>query len=184
MPASTDPVNEIILLGTLEETPSSGYDISQRMMEELGGIVQVSSGTIYYTLKKLEARGWIKGSVSKQGRRPERRVYSITAAGKRGFQKRLEEAADKSDQVYSPFDVALFFTPKMSPKTLVKAAEKRLKELEKVVKKLEDLEEKNPGRWPFHLYYLHEKSKEIAKINEKWSQRLKKKLKEKTFQEA
>ena len=72
----------------------------------------------------------------------------------------------------------------MSPKTLVKAAEKRLKDLEKVVEKLEDLEKKNPGRWPFHLYYLHEKSKEIAKINEKWSQRLKKKLKEKTFQEA
>ncbi len=184
MPATTDPVNEIILLGTLEATPSSGYDITQRIMEELGGIVQVSSGTIYYTLKKLESRGWIKGSVSKQGRRPERRVYNITPSGRRGLQKRLDEAAVQSDRFYSPFDVALFFTPKMSQKSLAKAVSKRHKDMEDYLARLEQLEKKNPGRWPFHLYYLHEKSKEIARFNLKWCDRLKKKLEEKKLQEA
>ncbi len=184
MPATTDPVNEIILMGTLEENPSSGYDITHRIMEEVGGIVQITSGTIYYTLKKLESRGWIKGEVSKQGRRPERRVYSITPAGRRGLQKRLEESALQSDRFYSPFDVALFFTPKMSHKSLVKAVQKRLKDIENYLARLEEIEEKNPGRWPFHLYYLHEKSKEIARFNRKWCLRLKKKLQEKTLQEA
>ena len=46
---------------------------------------------------------------------------------------------------------------------------------------LRRLEERFPVRWPFHLYYLREKAKEVADANERWWHRLKKKVQEKSL---
>ncbi len=180
MPARLDPANAVILMGFLDETPRSGYDLKQAIDDRLEDILEITSGTIYYTLKRLEARGWIRGSVSRQGRRPERRTYRITAEGRRAFVKLLEEAAFQRDRFTSGFDVALYFAPRLAPDTVLRALDKRLKELARYRQSLRKLEERFPVRWPFHLYYLREKAKEIADANERWWLRLRKKIQEKS----
>ena len=184
MPASIDPLNAIIVLAIVDEEPRTGYEVKQIVAERLDGIADISAGTVYYTLKKLESRSWIKGSVSRKGRRPERKTYKITAAGKRGFRKLLENAAMQEDRFYSPFDVAVFLTPYMSPDSLYRAVDQRLKWVEKSRTRIESIVTENPGRWPFYLYYLREKFKEILDTNERWCQRLKKKIQEKSLAEV
>jgi DNA-binding PadR family transcriptional regulator len=181
MPAKLDPINAIALLGFIEEEPRSGYELKQAIEDRLEHILEITPGTIYYTLKRLEQRGWVKGIVSKNGKRPERRVYRITPDGRKAFVQLLEEAAFEAERFLSSFDVALYFTPRLAPETVVKAVDKRMGDLARYRDALHRLEERFPVRWPFHLYYLREKSKEIADANERWWLRLRKKVQEKSL---
>ncbi len=181
MPGRIEPMRAITLLGFIEEAPRSGYDLKRAVDEKLEGVVEVTQGTVYYTLKRLEARGWVKGSTSRNGRRPERRTYRITEEGRRAFVHLLEEAALQTDRFTSPFDVALFFTPRLPAETVLRAVDKRLADLARHREGLRRIEERFPVRWPFHLYYLREKAKEIADTNEKWCLRLRKKVREKSL---
>lgn len=181
MPARLDPINAITLLGFIEEAPRSGYDLKRAVDNRLEGILDISSGTVYYTLKRLEARGWVKGSTSRVGNRPERRTYRITGEGRNAFLHLLEEAAFQEDRFVSPFDVALYFTPRLSPATVVRAVDKRIHDLAKYREGLQRLEQRFPVRWPFHLYYLREKAKELADMNERWWLKLRKKVQDKSL---
>ncbi len=178
MPATIDPVNAITLLGFIEEEPRSGYDLRRIIDERLEHILEISSGTIYYTLKRLEARGWVAGSVARKGKRPEQRVYRITPAGKRAFAQLLEQAMFQGQQFLSPFDIALYFTPRLPPATVARAVDKHLADLGRFRDSLRTLEERFPVRWPFHLYYLREKAKETAASSERWWLRLRRKIEE------
>jgi DNA-binding PadR family transcriptional regulator len=178
MPATIDPINAIILLGFIEEEPRSGYDLGRAIAERLEHILEISQGTIYYTLKRLEASGWVSGSLSRKGRRPQQRVYRITAAGKRAFAHLLEEAMFRTQQYITPFDIALYFTPRLPPETVTRAVDKQLADLGRFRNSLHTLEERFPVRWPFHLYYLREKAKEISSSSERWWLKLRRKVEE------
>ena len=178
MPATIDPVNAITLLGFIEEEPRSGYDLKRTIDERLEHILEMSSGTVYYTLKRMEARGWVKGSVSRNGKRPEQRVYRITPEGRKAFAELLEKAMFQAHQFVSPFDIALYFIPRLPPETVVRAVDKHLADLDRFRLSLHTLEERFPVRWPFHLYYLREKAKEIAGSSERWWIKLRKKVEE------
>src|SRR5579862_6039690 len=178
MPASIDPVNAITLLGFIEEEPRSGYDLKRTIDERLEHILEMSSGTIYYTLKRMESRGWVKGSVSRNGKRPEQRVYRVTPGGRKAFGELLEKAIFQGHQFVAPFDIALYFTPRLPSETVIRAVDKHLADLERFRGSLQTLEERFPVRWPFHLYYLREKAKEIAGSSERWWIKLRKKVEE------
>src|SRR5260221_1665639 len=126
MPASIDPVNAITLLGFIEQEPRSGYDLKRAIDERMEHILEMTSGTVYYTLKRLEARGWVKGSVSRKGKRPEQRVYRITPEGRKAFADFLEKTLFQGHSFVSPFDIALYFTPRLPPETVIRAVDKHL----------------------------------------------------------
>jgi DNA-binding PadR family transcriptional regulator len=178
MPARIDPVNSITLLGFIEDEPRSGYDLKREIDNRLEHLLEITSGTIYYTLKRLEARGWVKGCVSRKGKRPEQRVYRITAQGKKAFHQLLEEAMAQRQKFISAFDIALYFTPRLPPEAVSRAVDKHLDDLGRFRESLRTLEERFPVRWPFHLYYLREKAKETAASSERWWLKLRKKIEE------
>ncbi|HZE97019.1 MAG TPA: PadR family transcriptional regulator [Planctomycetota bacterium] len=178
MPATIDPVNAITLLGFIEEAPRSGYDLKRAIDERLEQLLEMTSGTVYYTLKRMEARGWVKGSVSRKGKRPEQRVYRITPGGSKAFAELLEQALSQGHRIVTPFDIALYFTPRLPPETVVRAVDKHLADLDRLRDSLHTLEQRFPVRWPFHLYYLREKAKEIAGSSERWWLKLRKKVEE------
>jgi DNA-binding PadR family transcriptional regulator len=179
MPARLDPTNALTLLGFVEEEPRSGYALKRAVDERLKDVIEITAGTVYYTLKRLEARGWVRGSVGRDGRRPERRTYRITPEGRKAFVHLLEEAAFRKESFVSGFDVALYFSPRLPPETVARAVDRRLEDLERFREGLRRIEERFPVRWPFHLYYLREKTKEIADTNERWWRRFRRKIESK-----
>ena len=70
------------VLGLLARGPRSGYDIKAAVDRTIRHFWAASYGQIYPELKRLEAVGWIAGEDAGNGGRP-RRVYEITAAGRR-----------------------------------------------------------------------------------------------------
>jgi DNA-binding PadR family transcriptional regulator len=174
-----DPINTTVLLGLLEEAPRHGYQLRQILDEQLAEFLQISTGSLYYALRKLELRGWVKSSLSRPGRRPERRVFRITPAGRAEFLRLLEATAFAHDALCCPFDVALYFIRHLPPQTVLRALDRKMQVLRSQIERLHGFESRYPGRWPFHLYYLREKAKESAAATERWCQRLRKKIVEK-----
>ena len=74
---------DLLLLKILALEPLHGWAISQRLKQVSGDELQVSDGSLYPALHKLELAGWITAEwkTSELGRRAK--FYSLTRAGRR-----------------------------------------------------------------------------------------------------
>lgn len=74
---------DLMILRTLELEPMHGYGIAQRLQQLTGGAFEVSPGSFFPALYKLERKGWIRGAWGTSGNGRRARYYSLTAAGRR-----------------------------------------------------------------------------------------------------
>ena len=75
---------DLLVLKTLETIgPMHGWGISRRIQQVSDNALQLTQGTIYPALLRLEQRGWIAAEwgISDQNRKA--RFYSITRAGRK-----------------------------------------------------------------------------------------------------
>jgi transcriptional regulator len=81
----------LLILKILALEPLHGWAVSQRLKQVSGDVLQVSDGSLYPALHKLEQEGWITAEwkTSELGRRAK--FYSLTRFGRRQMEK---EAAD------------------------------------------------------------------------------------------
>jgi PadR family transcriptional regulator PadR len=78
---------DLLILKILALEPLHGWALSQRLRQVSNDVLQVSDGSLYPALHKLEQHGWIRADwrASDKGRRAK--FYELTRAGTR----RLEE---------------------------------------------------------------------------------------------
>jgi PadR family transcriptional regulator PadR len=78
---------DLLLLKMLALEPLHGWAIAQRLRKISGDILQVSDGSLYPALHKLEQEGWIvaEWKTSELGRRAK--FYSLTRPGRRQLEK-------------------------------------------------------------------------------------------------
>lgn len=78
---------DLLLLKILALEPLHGLAISQRLKQVSGDVLQVSDGSLYPALHKLEQEGWITAQwkTSELGRRAK--FYSLTRSGRRQLRK-------------------------------------------------------------------------------------------------
>ena len=70
------------ILMLLSECPHSGYDISKEFEECVGHYWQATPQQIYRELSKMEKQGWIEAETIAQEGRPNKKLFSMTEAGK------------------------------------------------------------------------------------------------------
>jgi transcriptional regulator len=82
---------EALLLKILALEPLHGFAISQRLKQVSDNVLQVSDGSLYPALHKLEQEGWIAAEwkTSELGRRAK--FYALTRLGRRELAR---QAAD------------------------------------------------------------------------------------------
>ena len=78
---------DLLLLKIVALEPLHGWAISQRLKQVSREVLQVSDGSLYPALHKLEQEGWIKAEwkTSELGRRAK--FYSLTRLGRRQLEK-------------------------------------------------------------------------------------------------
>ena len=78
---------DLLLLKIVALEPLHAWAISQRLKQVSGDILQVSDGSLYPALHKLEQEGWIKAEwkVTENGRRAK--FYSLTRPGRRALDR-------------------------------------------------------------------------------------------------
>ncbi len=81
---------DLLLLSVLEGKPAHGYAIIETLKLRSGGTFDLPEGTIYPALHRLEEDGLLVSAWSEEsGRR--RRVYQLSARGKKALEKRQQE---------------------------------------------------------------------------------------------
>jgi len=147
---------ELAILGLLEDRAMHGYEIRKRLRDELGQLSNVSFGSLYPALSRLERSGAVvatedgdagalpvpmTGSLSGEraalrARRPasglgrrSRKVYRITDEGRRQFTQLLDaEAGGGSDDARS-FGLRLAFARYLPPHARLRLLERRRAQL-------------------------------------------------------
>jgi len=78
---------DLLILKILALEPLHGWAVSQRLKQISGDVLQVSDGSLYPALHKLEQEGWITAEwkTSELGRRAK--FYSLTRIGRRHLEK-------------------------------------------------------------------------------------------------
>lgn len=84
----TKSCNETLILAALEDERKHGYQLALEIEERSGGWFRFNHGTLYPILHKLEKEGLIHGRWRKEGLRRKRKIYAISARGR----KRLDES--------------------------------------------------------------------------------------------
>src|SRR5262245_36317219 len=84
---------DLLLLKILALEPLNGFAISQRLRQVSGDVLQVSDGSLYPALHKLEQQGWITAEWKPSENNRRAKFYSLTRMGRRALEK---EAADWS----------------------------------------------------------------------------------------
>lgn len=80
-----------VLLGLLEGTPRTGYDLSRALREELDPSWSAGFSQIYPALARLRRRGWVLLRVLGPRHGPRRLLYRVTASGRRELRRWLQE---------------------------------------------------------------------------------------------
>jgi len=78
---------DLLILKTLSTGPLHGYAIVQSIQRRSEDILAVEEGSLYPSLYRMEAKGWIAAEWGRSENNRRAKFYSLTRAGR----KQLEE---------------------------------------------------------------------------------------------
>lgn len=106
---------DLIVLGMLRRESLSAYDI-QKLVEyrNISKWVKISTPSIYKKVIQLEEKGLITSRTEKDGKMPEKAVYTLTDAGKEEFEKLMFEISCKPINIFLDFNAVIVNLESMS----------------------------------------------------------------------
>ncbi len=115
---------ELAILGLLKERAMHGYQLKKRLADTLGSFWQVSYGSLYPALKRLQREGAVQMIFPKDQVGRRKNVYRITEKGEQLFAELLERAGQDAAQD-NGFSVRLAFFKYLKPETRIRLLERR-----------------------------------------------------------
>lgn len=107
------------LLGSLNYYPMTGYELKQFMDTSTAYFWHARLSQIYTTLKDLEASGLVRSTIEPQEDRPDRRVYTLTEAGRQDLQAWLSQPYTALSQPKETLLLKLFFSARVDRESLL-----------------------------------------------------------------
>jgi DNA-binding PadR family transcriptional regulator len=115
---------ELAILGLLKERAMHGYQLKKRLADTLGSFWQVSYGSLYPTLKRLQAQSAVEMVFPKEDVGRRKNVYRVTAKGEEMFAELLERVGQEAAED-NGFSVRLAFFRYLKPETRIRLLERR-----------------------------------------------------------
>ena len=99
---------DLIVLGMLKKGPMGAYDI-QKLVEyrDISKWVRVSTQSIYKKALQLEEKGLVTAEIVKEGKMPEKAIYTLTEKGEREFERLMLEIAGKPIRLFLDFNAVI-----------------------------------------------------------------------------
>jgi len=106
-----------LCLGLLCTGEASGYDLKKQFESTFKHFYPAGYGSIYPSLADLADKGLVSCREMAQQKKPDRKVYSITDAGRRAFKQALHET-EPEHKLRSEYLVAMYFADFLEPHRL------------------------------------------------------------------
>ena len=106
---------DLVVLGMLNRESLSAYDI-QKLVDyrNISKWVKISTPSIYKKVIQLEGKGFITSHIEKEGKMPEKAVYSLTQAGREEFERLMLEISCKPINIFLDFNAVIVNLESMS----------------------------------------------------------------------
>jgi DNA-binding PadR family transcriptional regulator len=108
-----------LLLGVLNYSAMNGYEMKQFIDSSTAHFWHAKLSQIYTTLKALEEEGLLHSHVEPQEDRPDRRIYTITDAGRLSLRQWLEQPMTELEPSKEPLLLKLFFSAQVDKDTIL-----------------------------------------------------------------
>lgn len=118
-----------LCLGVLCLQDATGYEIRRVFEQAFSHFHGAGYGSIYPALDKLTAEGLVSCELQRQDKRPDRKLFQITAAGRDRFRNALTQAAP-GEKIRSDFLVQMFFAHLMGTGELAETLDRFEQQLE------------------------------------------------------
>lgn len=157
-----------------------GYEVKKQLKEwAVGEYAEISYGSIYYNLERMEKEGLVAGETVKDSRRPERKLYGITEKGKAELMKLLRKNYFEIRRGYYPFDIGVSMMPLMPKEVVLEALDKRIRAAEGLMEALRKQKAEVKGKIPFfalsifdhYLYHLEAEKNWLRNLKEEVERR-------------
>ena len=139
---------DLIVLGILKKKSMSAYDI-QKLVEyrNISKWVKISTPSIYKKVIQLEEKGYITSTQVKEGKMPEKAVYTLTDSGKSQFEKLMIEISLKPIHIFLDFNAVIVNLDSLSrenQKVCLANIEDNIKTLKSYLEENENLKKNAP----------------------------------------
>ncbi|MFH1983572.1 MAG: PadR family transcriptional regulator [Pseudomonadota bacterium] len=175
--AVSTAINCTMLLGFLMDGSKTGYELKKSFSLSFSHFSGLSYGSIYPALKKMEKAGWVTMQVAVQDGSPNRKVYTVTEAGKEAFMAELK-APFEMDRLKNAFLTRLFFFSHLAAEERCAAAERHLASLRQAHENLKAIQPQIEGRadrfqflcYCFGLRFFEDIARNVSDIVEELKQ--------------
>jgi DNA-binding PadR family transcriptional regulator len=113
------------ILGILAERDLHGYELKASFDAKVGEFWSLNFGQIYSTLDRLEKDGLVGHDRQTQDKRPDRKIFSITAQGRIELTQWLSAPIAKVRALRDEFFIKLVFLDKDNPTAILALIEKQ-----------------------------------------------------------
>lgn len=117
----------LALLTGLVEKPMHPYEMATQLKERGKDVsIKIQWGSLYTVVQNLEKHGFVEAvDTTRQGKRPERTVYAITAAGRAELEDWLRELLAEPQQEFTAFEAALSNAGVLAPDEVIDLLQRR-----------------------------------------------------------
>ncbi|MDE7284485.1 MAG: PadR family transcriptional regulator [Lachnospiraceae bacterium] len=99
---------DLIILGLLCQSPKSAYDLQKQIeTRNLSRWVKVGSFTVYKKVSLYETKGYVTSQTIKNGKMPEKTIYTITQSGKDVFKELMSKFSLSETRVFLDFNAVI-----------------------------------------------------------------------------
>ena len=117
------------LLGLLSYHDQTGYDLKKMFDDSIRNFWHASISQIYRELNTLQQKGFVTSQILPQADRPDKRVYSITEAGRTAFSQWIAHFPEKlSKEKRDEFSLRLFFGSSIGKEEVLRQFERLIAE--------------------------------------------------------
>jgi PadR family transcriptional regulator PadR len=81
---------DLLILKTVAIEPKHGWAIAKRIQQMSREVLQISQGSLYPALHRLEQQGWIKAQAGTTESGREAKFYALTPAGRKQLAREIE----------------------------------------------------------------------------------------------
>ena len=170
---------DYIILGCLSINPMSGYDIKRLISISTSLFYNASYGSIYPTLKKFEESGLVDSEEAVENGR-FKKVYSLTAEGRKEFMAWLEEPPNpiviKNDML-----LRLFFYRQLPREKVLAITAAHIEQLKAFKLELEEIETVEGGWADKYQYNTLRWGKDFYDFQIGWYEKLLHELEDETI---
>jgi PadR family transcriptional regulator, regulatory protein AphA len=120
----TLPTTSYAVLGLLDTTSMSGYELARFVDESIAHFWPISKSQVYGELARLEDLGYLEGTDVEQEKVPDKRVFSLTPAGKEGLDAWLQDPDYEPERFRIGFLVKAFFADRLTVEARLRLLER------------------------------------------------------------